>query len=129
MLKLSIVTPERPFLEIDALSVQLPGTMGDMEILPGHASLLAELKAGILSYNHNNDIKRVMIAEGFLEVNQDQVNVLCEQARLKSEVDKDKEESLILELKEKLAKLKEDDEQKQHLASLARCIARLSLLE
>jgi F-type H+-transporting ATPase subunit epsilon len=130
MLKLSIVTPERPFLELNTLSVQLPGSMGDMEILPGHAPLLAELKAGLLTYRQGNEIERVMIAEGFVEVSQDRVNVLSEQARSKNEIDKEQEKSLMLELKQKIDKLEQDDvEQTRDQALLARCIARLSLFE
>jgi F-type H+-transporting ATPase subunit epsilon len=131
MLRVNIVTPERPFLDQECVSVTVPGVMGEMQILGGHAAILAELKAGLMSFQKSDqEIERFMIGEGFVEVDHDQVNILCEQARHKGEVDKDQEESLFLELKEKISKLDEDDaEQKRYLAALSRCVARLSLFE
>lgn len=131
MLRVNIVTPERPFLDQQCLSVTVPGAEGFMQVLPGHAAILAELKPGIVScQNGNGDTEDYMIAEGFVEVDRDQVNILCEQALHKGEVDKEREENLLLQLREKISKLDQDDaEQKHNLVALSRCVARLSLLE
>lgn len=131
MLRVNIVTPERPFLDQQCLSVTVPGSEGFMQILPGHAAILAELKPGVVSCQKSNgDYENYMVAEGFVEVDRDQVNILCEQAFNKSEVDKEHEENLLLQLKEKISKLDQDDgEQKRNLIALSRCVARLSLLE
>jgi len=131
MLRVNIVTPERPFLDQQCLSVTVPGSEGFMQILPGHAAILAELKPGVVSCQKSNgDHENYMVAEGFVEVDRDQVNILCEQALEKREVDKEQEENLLLQLKEKISKLDQDDgEQKRNLIALSRCVARLSLLE
>lgn len=131
MLRVNIVTPERPFLDQECVSITVPGALGEMQILAGHAAILAELKAGVLSLQKSNDeIERFMIAEGFVEVDRDQVNILCEQARAKGEVDKEQEENLFHELNQKITQIDQDDaEQKQHRVALSRCVARLSLFE
>ena len=49
-LKLIVVTPERQVVEAQADEVQLPGELGYLGILPGHATLVTLLKTGILSY-------------------------------------------------------------------------------
>lgn len=131
MLRLTIVTPERPFIDEDCLSVTLPGRLGEMQVLPGHAAILAELSAGVMTYQKaNKEEVRFMIGEGFVEVDRDQVNVLCEQARYKSEIDKNFEENLLNELKEKIKSHQQEDvEQKRLFAELERSSARLSLFE
>lgn len=131
MLRVNIVTPERPFLDQECVSLTVPGVLGEMQILPGHAAILAELKAGVMSLQKSNDeIERFMIAEGFVEVDHDQVNILCEQARAKSEVDKEQEENLFQDLNQKITQIDQDDaEQKQRRVALSRCVARLSLFE
>jgi F-type H+-transporting ATPase subunit epsilon len=128
MLRLSVVTPERPFLEVECLSVTVPGLMGQMQVLPGHASLLSELTAGILVYEKaNKEIGRFMIGEGFIEIERDEVNVLCEQARFKDEVDKGFEERLLGELSGEAGK--DDDELIRQDIEIKRCVARLDLFE
>ena len=93
MLRLSIVTPERPFLDDECESVTLPGKLGQMQILSGHAALLSELVAGVVTIEkHNKEVQRFMVGEGFVEVDSDRVNLLCEQARFKSEIKKEEEE-------------------------------------
>lgn len=131
MLHLSIVTPERPFLDEKCVSVTLPGKLGEMQVLPGHAACLVELQAGTIAYEKNDRVVvRFMVSEGFVEVDHDQVNVLCEQARFKSEIDKSQEEANLIELKEQISKADQDEaEQKRIFADLEKCVARLSLFE
>src|ERR1700721_4167525 len=45
-LRVRLVTPERVLFEADAAAVELPSKSGYMEVLFGHAPLLAELGAG-----------------------------------------------------------------------------------
>jgi F-type H+-transporting ATPase subunit epsilon len=130
MLRLTVVTPERPFLLEECLSVTVPGLLGELQILPGHAAVLLEISAGVVVYQKQNyETGRFMIGEGFLEVDQDEVNVLCEQARFKDEVDKSFEEGLLNELKGKEKTVEDDREQKLRSIELKRCAARLSLFE
>lgn len=131
MLRLTIVTPERGFLDAECISATLPGLMGEMQILAGHASLLAELSPGIITLEkQNKEVVRCMVGEGFVEVDHDNVNVLCEQARHKSEIDKAHEESKLAELS---AAFKNPDadktEQNRIMMEISRCKAKLTLLE
>ena len=49
-LSLEVVTPFRTVLNEDVDSVTLPGSEGEMGILPEHVPLLTTLDAGIMSY-------------------------------------------------------------------------------
>lgn len=132
MLHLNVVTPERAFLDEDCLSVTLPGLLGEVQILEGHTPCLLQLKTGHVVYeNKDHETMRFMIASGFVEVDRDQVNVLCEMARRKDEIDKTGELGAQKDLQEQIDKLKpEDDEEHKRLsAEVEKSVARLSLLE
>ncbi|MCA9508101.1 MAG: ATP synthase F1 subunit epsilon [Myxococcales bacterium] len=132
MLHLNVVTPERPFIEQDCLSVTLPGLMGEVQILEGHTPCLLELKTGHVIYeNKDRESVRFMIAAGFVEVDKDHVTVMCEMARSKDEIDKVSELGTQQDLKQQLdnTKLDEEEKNKRLQAELEKSVARMSLLD
>ena len=58
-----------------------------MQILPGHAALISELQAGVLSYTENGTSAQLHVSGGFVEVNEDRVAVLAEVAERPEEID------------------------------------------
>jgi F-type H+-transporting ATPase subunit epsilon len=58
-----------------------------MQILPGHAALIAELKTGVLTYNHGGTNSQLHVSGGFIEVSDDRVSVLAEIAERPAEID------------------------------------------
>jgi F-type H+-transporting ATPase subunit epsilon len=65
--------------EVEA--VMLPGTEGDMTVLPGHAPVMTALKTGVvIATNHRDNGERVLVRGGFAEVNAAGVIVLAERA-------------------------------------------------
>jgi F-type H+-transporting ATPase subunit epsilon len=86
-LQLEVVTPERRVLAEEVNSVTLPGRAGEMQILPGHAALIAELKTGVLSYNQAGATHQLHVSGGFIEVSDDRVSVLAEIAERPEEID------------------------------------------
>ncbi|KAK4758696.1 hypothetical protein SAY87_019997 [Trapa incisa] len=45
--------------------VIIPATTGQMGVLPGHVSTIAELKPGVLSVHEGNDVTKYFISSGF----------------------------------------------------------------
>jgi len=132
MLNLTVVTPERAFLEEECESVTLPGRVGELQVLPGHVSSLVELKTGMVSFeNKHKERVRFVIAQGFAEIESGRVIILCEIARSRSEVDKNSEQALQQNLLDQLNNLanKEDDEHKKLQTQLEMSVASLNLLE
>jgi F-type H+-transporting ATPase subunit epsilon len=86
-LRLIVVTPERQVVDAAADEVQLPGELGYLGILPGHATLVTLLKIGILSYRDGATARALAIASGFAEVADDTVSVLADLAEDKGEID------------------------------------------
>ena len=86
-LTLEVVTPERQVLHEDVDAVQLPGRDGYLGILPGHAPLLTELGAGVLSFRKGDETHYATALGGFAEVLSDRVIVLAERSELAEEID------------------------------------------
>ncbi|EXB38367.1 ATP synthase subunit delta' [Morus notabilis] len=45
--------------------VIIPATTGQMGVLPGHVSTIAELKPGVLSVHEGNDVTKYFVSSGF----------------------------------------------------------------
>src|SRR6266403_2061009 len=86
-IQLEVVTPERRVLSQSVNAVTVPGSNGEMQLLPGHAALISELKTGVLTYNQDGTNFQLHVSGGFLEVNDDRVSVLAEIAERPEEID------------------------------------------
>lgn len=86
-LRLSIVTPMRPLVEVDVDSVVAPGSEGEFGVMPGHAPFLIALKAGVVRWTEGGRAQRAAISGGFAEVTQERVTVLAPAAELASQID------------------------------------------
>jgi F-type H+-transporting ATPase subunit epsilon len=89
-LHLEIVTPERLAYADDVDSVQLPGSEGELGVLPHHAPLVSNLGAGELRLRKGGQEESFAIVGGFLQVLPDKVVVMAETADMSSEIDLEK---------------------------------------
>jgi F-type H+-transporting ATPase subunit epsilon len=84
---LEIVTPERLAYSGEVDSVQVPGSEGEMGILPHHAPLVSMLGIGELVIRTGGAEELFAIIGGFVQVRPDKVVVMAETADLASEID------------------------------------------
>jgi F-type H+-transporting ATPase subunit epsilon len=77
---LEVATPERVVVQERVSEAQIPAKNGYVGILPGHAALLSELGEGELSYTAGGRRRSVRIQGGWLEVAEDHVRVLADEA-------------------------------------------------
>jgi F-type H+-transporting ATPase subunit epsilon len=89
-LQLDIVTPERQVYSDTVDSVQLPGSEGELGVLPHHAPLVSTLGVGELRFRKDGAEESFAIVGGFLQVRPDKVVVLAETADMASEIDLEK---------------------------------------
>ncbi len=102
-LTLSIVTPERELVRVQADEVELPGTEGYFGVLPGHTPMLASLTVGRLSYRIGQDTRVLAISIGLAEVLPDAVTVLSRIAELAEDIDLPRAEAARKRAEERLA--------------------------
>jgi F-type H+-transporting ATPase subunit epsilon len=93
-LRVRLVTPERTLFESDATAVELPSKSGYMEVLYGHAPLMAELGAGDVtvhgaagSEGGPDGVTRYNVSWGFVEVLPNRVTILASDALKPEEID------------------------------------------
>ncbi len=77
---LKILTPSAIAFEGEVDSVVVPATDGLLGILRDHAPILASLKTGTVQYKVNNQEKEIGIENGFLEVNDNLISILVDDA-------------------------------------------------
>jgi F-type H+-transporting ATPase subunit epsilon len=89
-IRLEIVTPERLVYEDDVDAVTLPGSEGELGVLPHHAPLVTMLGVGELRIRKAGAEDHFAIIGGFLQVRPDRVVVMAETADMASEIDLEK---------------------------------------
>ena len=67
--------------------VTLPGSLGQMGILPGHAPLLSTLDIGEIILHIGNDSQFVAVSGGVVEVRPDKVTILADTAETPEDID------------------------------------------
>src|SRR6478752_9731994 len=89
-LHLEIVTPEKLAYADEVDAVVLPGSEGELGVLPHHAPLISTLGAGELRLRKAGREESFAIVGGFLQVLPDKVVVMAETADMASEIDLEK---------------------------------------
>jgi F-type H+-transporting ATPase subunit epsilon len=91
-IRLEIVTPEKLAYSDDVDAVVLPGSEGELGVLPHHAPLISMLGAGELRVRKAGLEESFAIVGGFVQVRPDKVVVMAETADLAAEIDLEKAE-------------------------------------
>jgi F-type H+-transporting ATPase subunit epsilon len=88
-LSVDVITAERVvFSDTDIDAVVAPGGAGELTVLPEHASLITSLVPGELRIQKAGaDETYMMVTGGFLEVRDDKVVILAENAQHAEEID------------------------------------------
>jgi F-type H+-transporting ATPase subunit epsilon len=89
-IKLEIVTPERLVFDETVDGVTLPGSEGELGVLPHHAPLVSTLGVGELRIRTGGTEEWFAVAGGFVQVLPDKVVVMAETADMASEIDLEK---------------------------------------
>ncbi|MFZ3578578.1 F0F1 ATP synthase subunit epsilon [Virgibacillus sp. DJP39] len=89
-LTVSVVTPDGPVMEDSFDMVSCKAEYGELGILPGHIPLVAPLTISAVRLKRGNDVERIAVSGGFLEVRPDKVTILAQSAEKPSEIDVDR---------------------------------------
>jgi F-type H+-transporting ATPase subunit epsilon len=103
-IRCEIVSQDRIVFQGDADMVLLPGTDGEMGILPHHAPLLTTLKYGIIKVRLHGQETIFTVAGGIAEVQPDIVTILADTAENVEEIDVQRVEAARKRAEESLAK-------------------------
>ena len=100
-----ITSQDRSVFSGEADIVVVPGTLGEMGILPHHSPLLSTLKFGLIKVRYKGEEKVFTVAGGIVEVQPDQVTILADSAENIEEIDISRAESAKQRAEEMLQKV------------------------
>lgn len=103
-IRCEIVSQDRTVFEGDVDIVVLPGTEGEMGILPKHSPLLTTLKFGVVKVRKGGQEEIFTVAGGVAEVRPDIVTVLADSAENIADIDVARAEAARKRAEEALAK-------------------------
>jgi F-type H+-transporting ATPase subunit epsilon len=86
-IRCEIVSQDRTVFQGEADIVLLPGTEGEMGILPHHAPLLTTLKYGIIRVRSKEQETIFTVAGGIAEIQPDIITILADAAENVEEID------------------------------------------
>lgn len=86
-LLLEIVTPEAKIYSDQVDMVLVPGSEGDMGVLPEHTPLMTKILPGELRITKAGTESVMAVGEGFVEITGDRVSVLTDMAINESDID------------------------------------------
>ena len=129
-LLLSVITPEKAALNAKEVDfVAIPAFDGELGILPGHISLVAQLKEGLLRYRSGKEHGEFSVLGGFAEVHKDNVLVLAEAAELAVEIDEERARQAYRKAKDALNVKGDDLDLDSAQTALRRAAVRLKIAE
>jgi F-type H+-transporting ATPase subunit epsilon len=125
---LEIVTLKRTVFSDDVECVTVPGGLGYLGILAGHAPLLTNVEVGPISIKleGGSDMKMV-VGEGFLVVTPKSTTLLVDTAEKKEEIDVERARKAMERARGRLASSDTTIDIPRAEAALKRAIARLKL--
>jgi F-type H+-transporting ATPase subunit epsilon len=129
-LHVTIITAQHGVFDGEAEAVNAPGSEGRMTILPRHAPLLTTLDLGELRIRERGEEIGVFVAGGFLEVNNNVVTVLADEAERAETIDEQAAEQARQRAQARVEQSKGDQgAEAAAIAELDRAVGRLRVAE
>lgn len=107
MFKLNLLTPEKKVVvDQEITEAVIPTISGEVDILPGHVPMIANLGTGILKFKvkETGSTFKAVISSGYCEVNPEGVNILTESIQLKEEISEEAAKAQVAAANAKLTK-------------------------
>ena len=109
MLYLDIVTPEKRAFSGEVEMVLVPGSEGELGILPAHSPLVTSLRPGELRYTQGKEETSLAIGTGIVEISHDKVSVLTDMVDAEADIDESAVEKALERAQKALSEKQEDD--------------------
>ena len=104
-IEFELVSPEKLFKSEPVEMVVIPGTEGDVGVLPGHSLLIAAVRPGVIDIHEGGQVREsIFVAGGFAEVSPERCTVLAEEAVPVADIDRAEAEKRLEDAKQALTK-------------------------
>lgn len=127
LFSINIATPEGKMFSGEISSCTAKGVNGKFQVLTGHASLISMIDIGEMKLEmENNKTEFLSTSGGFLEVENNEMNIVVETAEWAKDIDLDRAESAKERAEKRLAE-KGDIDVARASAALMRALCRLDV--
>ncbi len=130
MVALELVSPEKLLLSDAYEMVVVPGAEGDFAVMAGHTPITSSLRPGVIAiYEGDAEKARIFVNGGFVQVAEDKMTVLAEEAIHVADLDRSDLEQRIQDASEDIEDAKDDEtmrkaqESKEQLELLLEALA------
>ena len=110
-IEFELVSPEKILKSEPVEMVVVPGTEGDVGVLPGHSLLIAAIRPGVIDIHEGGQVREsIFVAGGFAEVSPERCTVLAEEAVPVADIDRAQAEKRLEDAKQALTKAGEAED-------------------
>ncbi len=110
-LKVELVTPERRIASVEADEAIVPGGRGLFGVRQGHTPFLSLMEPGVLTLREGASEQMFFVSGGFVEVSNDKIHVLADQAEPVESIDVEGAKQRLLSAQERLKGMSAEDAQ------------------
>jgi F-type H+-transporting ATPase subunit epsilon len=129
-IQFDLVSPERLLLSREVDMIIVPGTEGDLGVLPGHAPVISTLRPGVVEVvEESQDKRRIFVAGGFAEITPDRCIILAEEAVALADIERGAAEQELRLAQQDLADSADDAERQAAEKAVQRAQAILDALD
>lgn len=101
-----LLTPEGSRFKGEVVSVQVPGSNGNFQMLRNHAPIVSSLGIGKITIKQEGaEELNFAVSGGFVEMSKNELTILAEKAEKSTDIDIEEAERLRDEIKEKIESL------------------------
>ena len=102
-LNFSLVSPERELFAGEVDQVDIPGTEGDLGILPNHSPVMAAIRTGAIKVTEGSKETSYFVQGGFADVTPEGLTILAEKALPMTELNSELIKDMMAEIEKTLA--------------------------
>lgn len=126
--RLRVITPEKTFFDDETEQVILRTTEGDIGIMAGHESYVANLPAGAMKIRVNGEYKIAAVAKGIVKVSHNKmVNVIVSAVEWAEDIDVERAKRAEENARKRIEQKKNDADFKHAEFKLQRALNRISV--
>ncbi len=127
--ELKIISPDEMFYEGEADFLEFTSVEGGMGVYKNHIPLTTILEPCVMNIHNGTEVKKAAILGGFLEILQDKITVLAEDAQWPEEIDVDRAKEAKKRAEERLSQNGPNMDVRRAQAALKRAIARINAVK
>ena len=127
-LNVRVITPDKVVYDADSEELILPSSTGKLGILTDHAPLLTALDIGVMRLKTGTEWTSIVLMEGFAEVENNKVTVLCNGAEEANSIDAAKAQADLEKVTLLVDEVTTKKEKIEATIELRKCKARIQAL-